>query len=236
MLSIIIPALNEERYLPLLLDLIKKQDFGDYDIIVSDAGSKDKTVEIAKEYGCKVVKGGLPGKGRNEGAKNAAGELLLFLDADVFLSDNFIPKALKEFNRKNLDVASFRIIPKRGGITRLLFNLFYNYPMIILEKILPHGGMGIIIKRAVFFKIGGFDEEILLGEDHDLVRRAAKVSKFGIIKSAVVLSSLRRFKKDGWIRTGLKYFFCQLHMIFIGPVKKDIFKYRFGHYFEKTEK
>ena len=86
MLSIIIPALNEENYLPLLLESIKKQDFKDYEIIVADAGPKDKTVQIAKNYGCKIAPGGLPAKGRNQGAKIAQGDLLLFITADTFFS------------------------------------------------------------------------------------------------------------------------------------------------------
>lgn len=55
MLSIIIPTLNEEKYLPRLLDSIYKQDFKNYEIIVSDAGSSDKTFEVAKRYGTKFI-------------------------------------------------------------------------------------------------------------------------------------------------------------------------------------
>ena len=62
MLSIIIPTLNEESYLPKLLNSIKKQDFQDYEMIVADAGSKDKTIEIALASGCKISSGGLPAK------------------------------------------------------------------------------------------------------------------------------------------------------------------------------
>ena len=87
-LSIVIPAKNEEKYLPKLLASVKKQSFKDYEIIVADNNSKDKTKEIAKSYGCKIVKGGLPGKGRNAGAKIAKGEIILFLDADVILPDS----------------------------------------------------------------------------------------------------------------------------------------------------
>ena len=63
MLSIVIPALNEEKYLPLLLESIKRQSFFDYEIILADAGSKDKTIEIAKKYNCVIVGGGLPANG-----------------------------------------------------------------------------------------------------------------------------------------------------------------------------
>ena len=73
-LSIIIPTYNEEEYLPVLLESIKKQNFNDYEVIVADANSTDRTREIAKEYGCLIVDGGLPAVGRNNGAKVAKGE------------------------------------------------------------------------------------------------------------------------------------------------------------------
>jgi len=235
MLSIIIPTLNEESYLPLLLESIKKQDFKDYEIIVSDAGSEDTTLEIARNYGCIVTKGGLPAKGRNNGAKIARGDLLFFLDADTILPDNFLGESLKEFNSRNIDMASFCLNPvPNNKISMLLMNVFYNKMIIALEKILPHAAVGILIKKELFNQLNGYDEDIKLAEDHDLGRRAAKHSKFGIIRSAEILVSDRRFKKDGWANIGMKYFLCELHTIFIGPVKSDIFKYKFNHY--KDEK
>ncbi len=102
MISIITPTLNEEEYLPLLLESIKRQDFKDYEIIVADAGSKDKTLEIAKKFGCKIVPGGLPAKGRNAGAMVARGDLLFFLDSDVVLTKKFFEKTLAEFNKRCL--------------------------------------------------------------------------------------------------------------------------------------
>ena len=92
MLSIIIPTLNEEHYLPLLLESIKRQDFDShgYEIIIADADSRDKTLKIAQNYNCKVIDGGLPAKGKNKGAKVARGDLLLFLDADTVLPENFV--------------------------------------------------------------------------------------------------------------------------------------------------
>src|SRR3989338_1163009 len=92
--SIIIPTLNEEEYLPKLLESIRQQRFKDLEIIVADAGSTDKTKEIAERYGCKIVPGGLPARGRNEGARVAGGELLVFLDADVMFPRDFFQIAL----------------------------------------------------------------------------------------------------------------------------------------------
>lgn len=239
MLSIIIPTLNEEKYLPRLLDSIKKQDFFDYEIIVSDAGSIDKTLEIALNYKCRVIKGGLPAKGKNQGAKAAKGDLLLFLDADTILPEDFLKINLKEFKRRKLQIAGFLIssFEKNRKITNWLFNLFYNFPIIFWEKIIPHAAIAILISKDVFEKINGFDENIILAEDHDLTRRAAKFGRYGILKKCKVLTSERRFRKDGWIKTYLKYIYTELHMIFIGPIKKQgIIKYEFNHYSDKNKK
>lgn len=231
MLSIIIPTLNEEKYLPLLLESIKGQGFNNYEIIVADAGSKDKTIEIAKNYGCRIIPGGLPAKGRNEGAKAAKGDLLLFLDADAVLPENFFEKSLKEFKKRNLEIASFCLLPvEKNKLYSFFFTFFYNLPIILLEKILPHAAMGILIKKELFEKLNGFDEDITLAEDHYLARRAKKLGKYGIIRAAKIFVSTRRFKKEGWFKTYFKYLLCELHMIFLGPVRSDIFKYKFDHY------
>jgi glycosyltransferase involved in cell wall biosynthesis len=236
MISIIIPTLNEEKYLPLLLESIKKQKFFDYEIIVADAGSNDKTVEIAQKYGCRIVSGGFPAKGRNQGAKIAKGNLLFFCDADVVLPDDFFEKTLKEFNARHLDFASFCLIPlPKNKLSLFFLNFFYNWPISFLQGALPHAATGIIAKKEIFDRSGGFDEDVKLAEDHYLVRRAKKVmqAKFGIIRATKIFVSDRRFKTDGWLRTGIKFFLCELHMVLIGPVKSDIFKYKFNHYNKK---
>src|SRR3989338_2350043 len=106
MISIIIPTLNEEKYLPKLLDSIKNQNFSDYELIVADFNSKDRTREIARRYGCKIVLGGIPGVARNNGSRVAKGEYLLFLDADVILPKHFLYKFVNEFDRKFADIAT----------------------------------------------------------------------------------------------------------------------------------
>jgi len=232
MLSIIIPVLNEEKYLPNLLKDLQRERFLIKEIIVADAGSTDKTVEIAKLFHCKVVPGGLPAVGRNEGAKIAQGDLLLFLDADIRLSERFLFNALSEFQEKDLDVASFPVFPQESSffLNRFTFNLFYNYPQRYLKSVFPLGAMGILVKREIFKKVNGFDPEIRLSEDHCFVQSAAKVGKFSPVKSAEIYMPPRRFKQDGYFITILKYLLCGLHMVILGPVKTDIFKYKFNHY------
>ena len=239
MISIIIPSLNEEKFLPLLLTSIKEQDSSDfvqgkdYEIILADAGSKDKTIEIAKRYECIITQGGMPAKGRNEGAKKAKGEILFFLDSDIILPEGFFKKALAEFNNRKLDIASFCLIPLPiDKFSNFLIELYYNKPIVLLESVLPHAAMGILVKRDLFEKLKGFDESIKLAEDMDFARRAKNnfKAKFGIIKSVRIYFSDRRLKKDGWILTGIKFFLCELYMIFIGPARSNIFKYKFDHH------
>ena len=235
MLSIIVPTLNEEKYLPLLLESIKKQEYKDYEIIVADARSKDKTVEIAKKYNCRIIPGGLPSKGRNDGARAAKGDLLFFIDADTILPNDFFIKAIEEFNARGLDFASFGLMLADGTkAKKFALDVFYNKYICALEKALPHAAMGILAKKDLFLKLNGYDETIKLAEDHDLGRRAKKVANYGIIKSVKVYFNDRRFEKDGWFKTAIKYLLCELHMLFLGPVRSNIFEYKFDHYKNKA--
>ena len=235
MLSIIIPTLNEEKYLPLLLNSVKQQKIReDYEIIVADAGSRDKTLKIARSFGCRIAPGGLPAKGRNEGAKVAKGDLLLFLDADLKLPHDFLEKSLKEFKDKKLGVASYCLEPKtKKRIVKTGFNLLYNRPITLSEKLLAYGTMGILVKREIFEKIGGFDEDVKLAEDMYFIRQASKIGKFGIIRSTKIYITLRRFESDGYLKTLFKYLLCNLYMFSGKAVRSNVFKYRFNHYPKK---
>jgi len=235
MLSIIIPTLNEENYLPLLLKSIKRQNrelgFLLYEVIIADGGSNDKTLEIAKNFGCQITKGNSPAQGRNEGAKIAQGDLLLFLDADIILPEKFFEKVLKEFKERNLGIATFFLQPHSNKKSqKFLFEIFYNFPIRLSEKIFAHASQAILIKKELFEKVGGFDEKIKFAEDHCFVRKAKKFGKFEIIKSVKILSSPRRFEKDGWLKTYFKYILAEIHMIFLGDIKREIFKYKFGNF------
>ena len=235
MLSIIIPSLNEEKYLPSLLNSFPLRgssvDGEEIEIILADAGSQDKTIEIAKKFGCRIVKGGRPARGRNQGAKIAQGELFLFLDADLRLPDDFLEKSLKEFRKRKLAVASYHLEPlTKKKIIKVGFSLFYNRPITLSQKILSHGSGGILVKKEIFEKLKGFDEDIILAEDHYFVRQASKIGKFGVIKSTRLYMPLRRFETDGYLKTCLKYLFCQLYMLSGKPAKSKIFKYKFNHY------
>ena len=228
MISIIIPTLNEEEYLPKLLGSIHQQRFKDLEIIVADAGSKDRTVQIAKAHGCKVTSGGLPGKGRNEGARVAKGEVLFFIDADATLPPHFFERFLREFDRRKLDVAGCAMkLPGKKKLYRVFEKMFTLY-FRATERFYPHASNCIVVKRWLHEKIGGFDETMKLGEDFFYVRSAAKHGKFGFIPSLSFYVSPRRAEED-MKKIITQYFLAEMYMTFIGPIRTDLFKYRFDH-------
>lgn len=202
MISFIVPTYNEEKYLPNLLDCIKKQGIKDYEIIVSDNNSSDKTVEIAKSFNAKIVKGGIPSVGRNNGAKSSVGELLIFIDSDITFDNDFIKTTLDNFLKRNLDLAVCKFSIKSELISQSIHNFFSNLFMILREKTkMPLGNGGVIIcKKHVFNKLKGFDENLIFSEDQDFFRRAVNNHnfKFGVINTYFNHSS-RRYKKTNFL-------------------------------------
>lgn len=226
MISIIIPAFNEEKYLPKLLDCIKNQSYKDYEIIVADASSKDKTRQTAKSNGCRIAKGGLPAAGRNSGAKSAKGGILLFLDADVQFGKNFLENAIDEMKRKNLDVAGCYISPIGNNFADKIFFGIFNLWVFATQFFYPNAsGGGIFCKRWLHKKSNGFDESIKLSEDMDYVKRCGKHGKFRILRSATTYVSMRRFEKEGRLKVGLKLLLSAFYRIFFGEIRSDVFKY-----------
>ncbi len=230
-LSIIIPALNEEKYLPLLLESIRIQSFTDYEIIVADAGSHDGTLDIARSYGCKIVLGGLPAAARNSGARSATGKLLLFLDSDVILPPGFLERSIAAFESRNLGVAGFLLKPLDGKTVDTAIYWGLDQFVRAMHGWFYHGASAIMVKKEVHEDINGFNEAITMIEDYYYMKSAAKVSRYGYIRQPVKVS-MRRYEKDGRF-TYAKYALAALYTHVIGPITKDIFNYQFNHYHKK---
>lgn len=198
-LSIIIPTYNEEEYLPILLESIKNQHFKDYEIIVADADSNDKTREIANKYGCKIVEGGLPGVGRNNGAKVAQGEYLLFLDSDLKLTEDYLSDVIYEFKMERLGIGITQMEPLSEKTADKILHDLANWFMIASEAVKPHGAgcYGIISKKSLHDACGGFDENLTFGEDTDYIERLAKKERFKVLRNAKIGVSTRRLEEEG---------------------------------------
>ena len=234
-LSIIIPTYNEEEYLPILLDSIKSQSFDDYEIIVADANSTDKTREIAESYGCIVVDGGLPAVGRNNGAKIAKGDYLLFLDSDLELTEDYLRNALYEFRMERLGIAITQMTPMSNKIEDKIFHDFANYFMISVEKIKPHGAgcYGIIARKELHDRCNGFDEDLTFGEDTDYIERLAKIEPFKVLRNAKIGVSTRRLEEEG-IETLIRQYGRSTVNDFLGKrTTAEELDYNFNHGREK---
>lgn len=234
-LSIIIPALNEQDYLPKLLSSINNQTYQPKELIVADAFSTDDTRKIAKFYGCKVVHGGSIATGRNNGAKAASQDLLLFLDADMILPDNFLELAFVEVKARKIEVAAcFGSVISTSKIDDILIDGM-TFLMKITEKVLPHAGAPcIFIKKSLHYKIRGF-KEMFMNEDQDYVRRAAKKGKFSYLRNTKLFVSNRRLIREGRLKLMAKYTLAEMHLIFLGPIRKPLYNYEFGNFKEIEE-
>ncbi len=235
-ISVIIPTLNEQEDLPVLLDSLSKQTLQDFEVIVADAGSKDDTVKIAKKHKARVVPGGMPGVGRNRGAEVAKGDFLFFFDADVSLPPDFLEKANKEMQERFLDLATCEFHPdSQLKLDEIMFR-FANLSVTLNQDMNPRAaGFCIFIARRLFERVGGFDESLKLAEDHDLVQRASKYRPLRVLESTHLNVSVRRLEKEGRFSLIQKYFKVEMHLLFKGNVKDDIVDYEFGNFAKKSE-
>lgn len=237
-LSVVVPTLNEAARLPLLFDTLDRQTRRTDQVIVADAGSTDGTREIAAARGAFVVEGGKPAAGRNAGARAATGDRLLFLDADDQLDDDFIAACLDEFEERELTAATTFMDP----IEREPGNIFAcevaNLYMDAMQYVSPHApGFCIMVRRDVHDAIGGFDESVVLAEDHDYVQRAAEMGTFRVLRGPRVGTSMRRIEKEGLVRLAFMYLYCELYVVTGHPIKKVPFDYEFAAFApaERTE-
>ena len=230
-LSIVIPAKNEEQYLPGLLEEISRQTLRPFEVIVADADSTDRTREIAEAFGAKVVDGGLPSVGRNRGADAATGELIFFFDADVVLCDeHFLEHAVAEFEVRDFDIATADVGVVDGTMFDDFAHAFYNVYVRLVNRWHPHApGFCILVRKSLHNTIAGFDEQIIFCEDHDYAIRASKHGTFGLLNSVKIFATTRRQERDGRIAMAVKYVLAELHILFIGPIRHDKFKYGFGY-------
>ncbi len=222
-LSIVIPAKNEEKCLPRLLESIKAQSYKDYEVIVVDDGSKDKTSEIAKSFGCRVIRviRSGPGNTRNRGAKLSRGNMLLFLDADSMLPAFFLKNCVTEIRERKLSSGTVSIVPLSNKLVDRLFYLFYNSWQKAVQYFDPHAvGVCIFINKNLFDKLNGFDLGVTFAEDHDLVRRSRKFGKFRVINSAKIYNDVRRFDKEGRLKVAVIMIYALFHRTFFGEFRR----------------
>lgn len=230
-LSVIIPTLNEEPYLPGLLDALARQTRVPDEIIVADAGSTDRTVSLAQEYGTKVVAGGRPARGRNAGARAATGDLLLFLDADVLPPPTFVESGISEFEQRQLDVATAMVLPLSDRVSDRVLHSAANSYIRLVRPLSPRAmGVCILMRRWIYLAVGGFNESVVMAEDHDLVKRAGSYGRFGILTGSRIPLSVRRLDEEGVAKLFVKYLWAEAYTFAGRPIYSIPFDYHFGEH------
>jgi len=176
-ISFIIPAFNESEYIGTTIKSIHQGKLSvEYEIIVIDHNSTDDTVVVAESQSAKVVKkiGGTIASVRNYGVKKCSGHILVFLDSDVTLMQEWfqnIEKAMKELKKHpKIITGSHCSVPQDANwIERYWFDSYVE------EKNSTNLGSGhMIVSREFFEEIGGFDESLSTGEDYELCMRAIR--------------------------------------------------------------
>lgn len=209
MISIIIPALNEEKYIESTLKAIKNQEFkGRYEIIVADNGSKDKTVKIAKKYADKIVRVNKaahgPAASRNGGAKVAKGKILVFIDADTSPTNNYLTTVKKIFKDKSVIAATSPVLPDKYDVKLLIGCITLNEFLLKGSNKFKRSvliGNNLVCRKDVFDKVRGFNENSVGAEDIEFSLRLSKIKgKIKFMESTFVITSSRRYKKWGAIK------------------------------------
>ena len=204
--SVIIPALNEERYLGSLLSDVAAQTRAPDEVIVVDAGSEDRTVPVARRFPFVTLLEATPpvAIGRNAGGRAASGDVLVFLDADVRLSEGFLEAFLADFERRGLDVACPLYYPHDSTPAVERFHDLFNLLTRASQGVMPSGaGSCIAVRGEVFRASDGFDPTLKF-DDIEMVRRLSKGRRFGIVERKLFLSD-RRYRGSGFARTVAQY-------------------------------
>jgi rSAM/selenodomain-associated transferase 2 len=218
--SIIIPTLNEEDYLATTLRCLRSLEPGPLEIIVSDGGSEDNTVNIAVTAQVKVIKGDTAGRSvqMNEGALVAKGDILCFLHSDTFVPNDLVTIIEQTLSDTSITGGGFISLMCGQNVTRWsisLHNYLKTYYAPLLFRPYAFFGKGLRLlfgdqvmfcRKADFEKCGGFDVNLPIMEDGDLCLRLNHLGRIYLV-NRVVQSSDRRVAKWGVIKATAIYLY-----------------------------
>lgn len=222
-LSFVVPAYNEEMYLPECLRSIRDEmnrqpDPNEFEVIVVNNASTDRTRETALRFpGVRVIdepRKGLPAA-RQAGFDASAGVLVAHIDADSRLPSGWIAPVLQAFAR-NPDLVAlsgpvvyYDLLPRQRTLVHLFYlTAFATY--LINRHVLRVGSMvqggNFVTLRSAVERIGGFNLDIsFYGEDTDIACRLSTVGQVRFLMAMKILSSARRLKQEGLLTMACRY-------------------------------
>ena len=223
--SVIIPTLNEKVIIKkVLTDLNFLRENLPYsvDIIISDGGSTDGTIEICNNFDVLLINSD-EGRGKqlSSGAKASKGNVLVFLHADVEIPNDLFLFLDSNFGTKG-KVATFRMSMNVKNLLYKIYSFFTRFDSIFTT----FGDQGLIVSRKFYNLIGGI-KEIPLMEDVDFLQRARNKTKIIKFKKELIVST-RRFDQVGIIKTQLKSFICIIQFL-LGVDPDKIYKFYYSN-------
>jgi len=234
MISIVIPALNEEKYIGRLLQSLENQTLKDFEVIVVDGSSEDMTRDVVTKFKkAKLVTTKIRNVShqRNLGAENAKFERLLFLDADGYMEPTFLEDALREISRKNLEVTGCYLYPDSGHpYYRFAYMVFRQWVKFQNKTPTPViNGSCFFTTKKIHKLVNGFDTKINFAEDYDYARKARRHCNIKLLKTPKIYTSVRRFEKEGKLKLAMKYLRIGLEMDIAGNMSPEV-KYESGKF------
>lgn len=240
--SIIIPTLNEELFVSKLLNDLSLQKEQNFEVIVVDGGSEDKTELVANKFVNKIPLNFIIHKApyvsyqRNLGAKKAQSSFLIFLDADMSVTTTFTKTAEQQVRkRKGLIYIPcvFPLEKKEFPEVDMIFPLINKLIEFSQNLSRPFSaGPCTIWHKHIFETVGGFEH--VLAEDHDIIRKA---HAWGITPKFLprikVLFSLRRMKREGRMQLLYKLIVSHFYLLFNEKINKKLFTYELGGHLYK---
>jgi glycosyltransferase involved in cell wall biosynthesis len=199
LISVVVPAYNEEKSIGQCLTALKNQDFPqkDYEIIVVDNNSTDKTAQIAKEMGAKVFSERTQGYvfALRKGCSQAKGGIIAITDADALVPKDWLKKIYQAFQKDPQVVyLGGKVAFQPKTILAVMAEPIWNFSGWFLRL---GTGFNLVIKKDVYKKIGGFREEINFDTDVDLCLRARKEGRMVFLWNNPVVSSSRHLQGLG---------------------------------------
>lgn len=207
LISVIVPARNEEEFLGKCLESIRSQKFDEYELIVADGHSTDSTVKIAKQYADRVIfdKGTGVGAARNLAAKRARGEILAFTDADGMVCKRWLERISLNLNNKIGGV--FGPVFFNDSVLNNVIAASYWIAEPLIWKVLGlplAWASNCAYRKDIFLKIGGFRTDVRPIEDGICSFEASRLAEVMFDPRLVVWTSARRLKSAGSLRTILE--------------------------------
>lgn len=246
--SIVVPTLNEERFLPRLLSSLAEQTERDFEVIIADGHSEDRTIEAAKEFKhtlpyLKTLLCDRRGVSiqRNIGSKEARGEWIVTTDADTVFKPYCLSVIKRYIHDTPMEHFTSWFAPESDNPNDALLILLINAGMELgLKANRPSAyGAFMVTKKTLFDVLGGFNESLEFGEDNDLCRRAYEYTGnlMGMIREGLVTYSLRRFHHYGLLPTLQLYARASFVLLLTKRTPKKLPGYVMGgHVYTEKEK